>query len=511
MICSIIGTLAWLISTAVICPNKEKYSFSIFIAFVGLAGLCHGGVLVNAPVEINRWWPKKKRGVVNAIVWSGSSVGGIWISPVGKRLIAYFDAKNSSDLVAKANDTLAANPESGSFEEQQEPATGWIQAMYYFSIVQGVIMLATCLLLRNPKRQFDDLEDERAIKISPAASSTSSPAKMESADTEEEEENLNPASSSSVSSMEDRITLKNLNKYRLYKVYILTQIFYGLWRSGTSIYLVLYAEEKKPDLVENNMIGYILTAWAVCEFITRPVVGHLSNTRNRFAMISFLFAIQCLLTLLIPQVDSSLGFMALVCLIGSVQGGAGGLFMTAAIDAVGVELARYAYSVENAVDVIVSGGVVHMYGRMVDKSDPLVIKNPEDKIFYYASFFIFVASIVSFIGSKMKNFEMILKEEKLEELNQKFHSVVSNSDLVRQQKSEEKICPFLHEEVRIEKKIINSDSIQDLHRDDLEEAAEKSQFIHHQTQKLVEGTRGDLGSGDFYQRAEFSEYDNLER
>ena len=145
------------------------------------------------------------------------------------------------------------------------------------------------------------------------------------------------------------------------------QVFYGLWRSGVVTWIVEYAETTKK--FEPTQSAALITYWAICELLTRPIVGHLARKDNRFAWIGMLFIVQGFLTAMIPKVDSYVAFAGLISAIGCLQGGTGGLFMTAAIDAVGCNLARYAYSVENTIDVMVAGGIVHLYlvGLVKDK------------------------------------------------------------------------------------------------------------------------------------------------
>merc|ERR1712178_80881 len=99
----------------------------------------------------------------------------------------------------------------------------------------------------------------------------------------------------------------------------------------------------------------------------RPIIGKISDKYSRYAMIGILFTIQSFLTIFLTSMDTYWAFVAIVSLMGMVQGGAGGLFMTAVVDAVGVTHARYAYSIENMCDVFVAGFATQMYGNIGDK------------------------------------------------------------------------------------------------------------------------------------------------
>jgi len=401
VICSLMGTLGWLLATHYVVPRynpddeTRSLGYKSFIMFTGLAGLCHGGVLVNAPVEINRWFPRDRRAVANAIVWSGSSLGAIWIPPALEAIIEAVD-----------------NSKEDEYAEQGESArkVGWVHSMHWLAVVQGIILVATCALLKDPKRPFldqsndgdDDSYDEE-VSEKPLMGNEDSPISSNSkiADLKGKTGSGGPVEP----------TLKELNKYRLYKVYIAMQIFYGLWRSGVVTYLVIYAREVKG--FEPMQASLLVTIWAVMELLCRPAVGHFANDKNRFTVIAVLFILQSVCTAVIPLVPAKnyVLFAALIGGIGCLQGGTGGLFMTAAIDAVGVNLARYAYSVENTIDVIVAGGVVHLYGSMVDKNEDQW-NNPENKIFYYAATFILIASVISLIGSNMKQFQDHARDER---------------------------------------------------------------------------------------------------
>jgi len=384
VICSLIGTLSWMIASGYVAGKKVKYNTEaergtgqvpyIFISFVGLAGLCHGGVLVNAPVEVNRWFKEEKRGLVNAIVWSGSSFGqiifGISFSALTQEI-------------------------------------GWIDSLFWLTAIQGVIMFATCLTLVDPPKNFlknrtterSDLEllDNEKAELSPESTSNS--------ENSNNSGNLNNSESES-----ETVHFKQLNKYRLYKVYILSQVFYGLWRCGVTTFFVSYARDNKAfhQVISVTKSGWLLPIWGVCELLARPIVGKFA--KNRYLTISILFILQGILTILLTKADSYFKFCVVIGLMGGIQGGAGGLFLTASIDAVGVNLARYAYSVENTIDVFIAGLAVHMYGHFCDKTK-LDNENPQSTIFYIAGGFIFVSGLVSLIGCKMKKFNDYKVEE----------------------------------------------------------------------------------------------------
>lgn len=414
VLCSLLGTISWLVASLYVAPKfkpgnpARSLDYKVFILFTGIAGLCHGGVLVNAPVEINKWFPRSKRSVANAVVWAGSSFGAIWIPPTFKKIIQIVDQQAAATLPAA--EALAPNQESSSSNVRN---TGWLDSLTYLAIIQGVIMVITCCLLREPERPFLDQSDQERppsemddsdVKMLPDSDESSPVSSSLSDGNEKEIENHKNRKNTST----DEPSLRQLNKYRIYKVYIIMQVFYGLWRAGVVTWIVEYAETAKNfGPTESSLL---ITYWAVCELITRPLVGHLASEKNRFQIIAILFTMQCFFTALIPRCDNYYIFMVLIMMIGALQGGTGGLFMTAAVDSVGVKLARYSYSVENTIDVVVAGGVVHLYGRMVDKAENSW-SNPQDKIFYYAATFIFIAAICSFIASKMKQFKDHAKEE----------------------------------------------------------------------------------------------------
>merc|ERR1711976_1037190 len=136
-------------------------------------------------------------------------------------------------------------------------------------------------------------------------------------------------------------------------------------------------------------------------------------------MIGLLFLIQSALTVSLTSMNAYWSFSAVISLMGIVQGGAGGLFMTAVVDAVGVTHARYAYSIENMCDVFVAGFATQMYGNIGDKffrTEPLettieFIKNGTfevidieeervelDYVYQIAGVCIFLAALMSYRG-----------------------------------------------------------------------------------------------------------------
>ena len=101
-----------------------------FLTCITIAGLFHGGVLVNAPVEVNRWVESKERGFWNAVVWSGSSVGALWIAPTFKHLIDVFDGN-------------------------------WMNSLLMLVSVQGFVLFMTSLVLIEPPN--DDLQKQNEV------------------------------------------------------------------------------------------------------------------------------------------------------------------------------------------------------------------------------------------------------------------------------------------------------------------------------------------------------------
>ena len=353
VVCSLTGTAAWVMASSYVGPRTQNQEggHKYLLLALAVAGFCHGGVLVNAPVEVNRWWPKTKRSIVNAIVWSGSSFGAIVYPICYNGFIKMIEEKRA---------------ESNDLDSSQD----WLKAMFYMTIIQGVIMFGTCLTLKNPK--YDYAKEEANI------------------------------ANQGKSQEEQEVTFKGLFKFKLYKVYILAQVFYGFWRSGATTWLAAYAEGSKGFEREDAVM--LLTYWATAELITRPIVGRLAKSFNRYSVLGILFFFQALATYTLVKVNNTTYFTFLVICMGCIQGGAGGLFMTAAIDAVGAIRARYAFSVENTIDIFVAACVVHLYGRMVDKSDEKEWKNPNDKVFLYASCFILISSLISFYGSRLRQF-----------------------------------------------------------------------------------------------------------
>lgn len=162
--CSLLGSISWFAAVFV----GKLHNLGLFLTFVAFAGLFHGGVLVNAPIEVNRWVSPQSRAKWNAVVWAGSSFGALWIGPVFKAFIP-------------------------------DVEDGWFTSLGILVGLQAVMLLFTSWMLREPS----------------------------------EKENTNPEPN-------QKCSFKKLWKFRLFRIYLSLQIFYGLWRSGTTVYLVNY-------------------------------------------------------------------------------------------------------------------------------------------------------------------------------------------------------------------------------------------------------------------------------
>merc|ERR1712178_596292 len=92
----------------------------------------------------------------------------------------------------------------------------------------------------------------------------------------------------------------------------------------------------------------------------------MAENRNRYKIVAVLFFIQATLTAVQSRMISYWSFSVIVCLIGLVQGASGGLFLTMIVDSVGVDLGRYAYSLQSALSVFVSGLGTQFYGVIGD-------------------------------------------------------------------------------------------------------------------------------------------------
>lgn len=316
-----------------------------FLTCITIAGLFHGGVLVNAPVEVNRWVESKERGFWNAVVWSGSSVGALWIAPTFKHLIDVFDGN-------------------------------WMNSLLMLVSVQGFVLFMTSLVLIEPPN--DDLQKQNEVT---------------------------------------KCSFKHLWKIPIFKAYLGTQMFYAVWRSGAMNYLVNYAEVIKN--FEPVNAAFLVTYMCLAEMVARPIFGKISDKHSRYALIGGLFIIQSILTISITSMNTYWSFTAVVSLMGLVQGGAGGMFMTAVVDAVGVNHARYAYSIENMLDVFVCGFATQLYGNIGDKFfrtppmqttlefvkngtftviDEGVEKVELDYVYHMAGVCIFIAGLLSYRG-----------------------------------------------------------------------------------------------------------------
>merc|ERR1711976_172374 len=81
-----------------------------------------GGILVAAPIEVNKWFSSEQRSTANALVWTGSSVGALWIGPTFARI---------------------------------SEATSWNYSLMILGVVQAlVILVAAGFLKESPNPEF---------------------------------------------------------------------------------------------------------------------------------------------------------------------------------------------------------------------------------------------------------------------------------------------------------------------------------------------------------------------
>lgn len=197
-------------------------------------------------------------------------------------------------------------------------------------------------------------------------------------------------------------------------------------------YMVNYAEVIKN--FEPVNAAFLVTYMCLAEMVARPIFGKISDRYSRYALIGGLFIVQSVLTISVTSMNTYWSFTAVVSLMGLVQGGAGGMFMTAVVDAVGVNHARYAYSIENMLDVFVCGFATQLYGNIGDKFfrtppmqttlefvkngtftviDEGVEKVELDYVYHMAGVCIFIAGILSYRGYclEMKEAKYVDKDE----------------------------------------------------------------------------------------------------
>merc|ERR1712173_178934 len=98
-------------------------SWTSYITLITISGAFLGGVLVAAPIEVNKWFSSEQRSTANALVWTGSSVGALWIGPV----------------FAKISEN-----------------TNWNQSLIILGAIQMVVILIASLFLKeNEDKEFE--------------------------------------------------------------------------------------------------------------------------------------------------------------------------------------------------------------------------------------------------------------------------------------------------------------------------------------------------------------------
>ena len=138
---------------------------------ITISGALFGGILVAAPIEVNKWFSAEQRSTANALVWTGSSIGALWIGPVFAKI---------SEI------------------------TNWNQSLLILGIMQTkVIILASLFLKENSNKQL------------------------------------------AIDNRVERVGFKVLWSFQLFKVYLMLQFCYVLWRAGYMVFLPEYAEQMR--------------------------------------------------------------------------------------------------------------------------------------------------------------------------------------------------------------------------------------------------------------------------
>jgi len=348
---SIIGGFCFILANYAAMPESSLNGgfldcWACYITLITISGALFGGILVAAPIEVNKWFSAEQRSTANALVWTGSSIGALWIGPVFAKISEH---------------------------------TNWNQSLLILGIMQTtVIILAALFLKENSNKQL------------------------------------------AIDNRVERVGFKVLWNFQLFKVYLMLQFCYVLWRAGYMVFLPEYAEQMRGWCPTKSAL--LLTVEASAEVFGRPSIGRFAQNRNRYTIVAVLFFIQACLTAVQPLMVSYWSFAVIVGCIGLVQGAAGGLFLTIIIDTVGVGLGRYGYSLQSALSVFVSGLGTQFYGVIGDALNgdfkfetncangtmidtEFGAKHQQDYIFYLSAAFILLASALGLLGSKLAVFK----------------------------------------------------------------------------------------------------------
>lgn len=186
-------------------------------------GIFQCGLIVAAPIEVNKWFPPEQRSTANGLVFTGSCIGGLYIGP---------------SLVGIST------------------ATTWKTSLVYLSIFQVLILLIASILLKTPPNQQE---------------------------------------------IKTRASFSEIWKYPLFKIYLLMQAFYCIWRSGYFVYLIDYAETSKGYPAQKA--AFLLTIEALAETFGRPSVARFAEGKSRYKILAVLYFIQAIFTATQPWCD----------------------------------------------------------------------------------------------------------------------------------------------------------------------------------------------------------------
>jgi len=286
-------------------------SFLPFILLTSVAGFFHGSVLVSAPVEVNKWFEPEQRPVANALVWTGSSLGALWVGPA----ITYVGYL------------------SGSGNEQ----SNWKFAVMALSTLQLIgIVLASCFL----KTADDDslLEKNKFQKSSLL------------------------------------YLLQRFPRYKLYLLsqfgYTFWRSAYYVYLVDFAMTSMKFSRQKASLLLTIDaaceiffrpIAGKLASRQSrylclfliyTCQAVTSILPAKLQEFYISSEFTKFSYPV----------------FAGVVAIIGALQGASGGLDMTTIVDTVGVDLARSAYAKSTFMEVFLAGVATQFFGHMNSKN-----------------------------------------------------------------------------------------------------------------------------------------------
>merc|ERR1712168_822576 len=174
----------------------KSLSFASFVALLTLSGTFLGSLMIIAPVEVNKWFSPKDRVIANAIVFTGSSLGALWIGPLSAYLMKLYGFVNITKenlSVCDHNEMVKTETNNSDIQIETHNKFAWMESLLTLYIIQFVLCAFASLIFFKKIPDIKNYSKENQY---------------------------------------NRPGFKVLTKIKLYKYYLAFITFYTLWRAG---------------------------------------------------------------------------------------------------------------------------------------------------------------------------------------------------------------------------------------------------------------------------------------